>query len=193
MIKRPMRPMCAAAIALLAALPAMAQPIERAISTARLGQPQAGRGGTLDRSSPPSAIRACRRQPARGLGPLIDPVRAMIESGDENQIVNGLMIAGSIVTPEAIGLIERASETQVGVLRRDAGAPHNAPHSGRAADPIAGQRKWRVRSKPPAILRPRRLRRRGRARMAGPRWATTASPPRPKPRSPSSHRAPRPA
>ncbi len=115
MIKRPMRPMCAAAIALLAALPAMAQPIEQRdldrLVSDNLKQVQAARSSIITAISDPGMPVGSRLEAS---GQLIDPVRAMIESGDENQIVNGLMIAGSIVTPEAIGLIEStyASETQ---------------------------------------------------------------------------------
>ncbi|GAB5496913.1 MAG: hypothetical protein Phyf2KO_19930 [Phycisphaerales bacterium] len=43
---------------------------------------------------------------------LIEPLSAMIESGDELKVVNALMIAGNIVTPEAIALIEASYESE---------------------------------------------------------------------------------
>ena len=121
MIKRPMRPMCAAAIALMAALPAMAQPIEQRdldrLNSDDLKQVQAARSSIITAISDPGMAVGNRLAASEQL---IAPVREMIESGDENEIVNGLMIAGSIVTPEAIGLIESTYASEIQGVRYSA-------------------------------------------------------------------------
>ncbi len=109
MIKRPMRPICFAALAWMAALPALAQPVEQRdlerLSSGEDAQVQQARSSIINVINDPTMAVGDRLAAS---SQLIDPVRAMIESEDENDIVNGLMIAGHIVTPEAIGLIEQA-------------------------------------------------------------------------------------
>ncbi len=108
MIMRPMRPICFAAIAWMASLPALAQPVAprdidrlSSDSTEQVQQARSSIIGLLNNPKMPVGERLSAS------GQLIEPVRAMIESDDENRIVNGLMIAGCMVTPEAIGLIEQ--------------------------------------------------------------------------------------
>ncbi len=43
---------------------------------------------------------------------LIDPLETLMASGDELKMVNALMIAGSLITPEAMALIEDAYENE---------------------------------------------------------------------------------
>ena len=118
MIYRPMRPMCAAAIALMTALPALAQPVEQRdldrLSSDNVEQVQSARSSIITAISNPQMAVGDRLQAS---SQLIEPVRALIESGEENQIVNGLMIAGSIVTPEAIGLIESTYASEIPGVR----------------------------------------------------------------------------
>lgn len=109
MIMRPMRPLCFAAIAWMAALPALAQPVAQRdidrLSSDDTEQVQQARSSIISVINDSSMAVGDRLQASQQL---VDPVRAMIESGDEIKTVNGLMIAGCIVTPEAIGLIEQS-------------------------------------------------------------------------------------
>lgn len=109
MIKRPMRPICFAAIAWMASLPAFAQPVAQRdldrLSSTDPAQVQQARSSIISAISDPNMAIGTRLEAS---AQLIEPVRAMIASEDENTVVNGLMIAGHIVTPESIGLIESA-------------------------------------------------------------------------------------
>lgn len=118
MIKRPMRPICVAALAWMAALPAMAQPIQQRdldrLGSDNVEQAQQARSAIISAISDPDMAVEARFNAANQL---IEPVRTMIESGEENTIVNGLMIAGNIVTPESIGLIESTYQSELPGVR----------------------------------------------------------------------------
>lgn len=107
MIMRPMRPVSFALIALIGVLPALAQPLAQR-DLDRLGsedtaQSQQARSSIITAISDPNMAVAERLDASRQV---IEAVRTMIQSEDENTVVNGLMIAGHMVTPEAVGLIE---------------------------------------------------------------------------------------
>lgn len=108
MMNRPTRTICITALALLgSSLAANAQPISETDLT-RLGSDsledvKKARGEIIDAIDDPKMATGARFDAS---SQLIDPLKAMIESDDEIRVVNGLMVAGYIVTPESIALIE---------------------------------------------------------------------------------------
>ena len=104
---RSLRSLFLAALACLAAPIALAQPgAQRDLDRLASDNPaevQQARSAIITAIGDPGMAVGDRLAAS---GQLIEPVRALLDSGDENEIVNGLMIAGHIVTPEAISLIE---------------------------------------------------------------------------------------
>jgi hypothetical protein len=112
-MNRPTRQICITAIALLGScLAAHAQPIAEQDLT-RLGSDslvdiKKARVAIIDAIDDPKMATSERFDASDAL---IAPLKAMIESDDEIMVVNGLMIAGNIVTPDSIALIETAFES----------------------------------------------------------------------------------
>lgn len=115
---RPLRSVCLAALACLWAPLALAQPVEartlERLASENASEIQMARSAIITAIGNPEMAVGERLAAS---GQLIEPVRALIDSGDENKIVNGLMIAGHIVTPEAIGLIEGTYEHELPGVR----------------------------------------------------------------------------
>lgn len=107
-MNRPTRPISIAALVLTSlCMSAQAQPIESQ-DLDRLGS-ESFEDIKRARSEIIGAIDdpyMATRDRLEASGQLIEPLTALIESGDELKIVNALMIAGNIVTPEAVALIE---------------------------------------------------------------------------------------
>jgi len=118
-MNRPTRLICFSAIALLGSCLAVnAQPIADEDLT-RLGsgdlvEIKKARIEIIDAIDDPNMATSERFDAS---GKLIAPLKAMIESGDEILVVNGLMIAGNIVTPDSIALIESAYESEMPGVR----------------------------------------------------------------------------
>ena len=118
-MNRPTRLICFSAIALLGScLAATAQPIAdedlTRLGSGDLDDVKKARIAIIDSIDDPKMATGERFDAS---GKLIAPLTAMIGSEDEIMVVNGLMIAGNIVTPDSITLIESALDSEMPGLR----------------------------------------------------------------------------
>ena len=121
-MNRPTRhTLLAAPAALLLTLSIAAQPVDQRdldnLTSEDVELVLAARPDILDVIGNPGLSVGDRLQAA---GQLVDPVRSLVESDDELLEVNGLLLAGALVTPDAMELIESGFESDKPGVRYEA-------------------------------------------------------------------------